>query len=47
MSSFEPGPHSITIIANSTVGEVATFSYNFTIPEFIGKLIINVLHIIL
>lgn len=34
---FEPGLHTITIVANSTTGEVATFSYNFTVPDIIGS----------
>ena len=37
-TSFEPGLHTITIVANSTVGQVATFSYNFTVPDIISKL---------
>lgn len=39
---FEPGPHTITIVANSTFGQVATFSYNFTVPDIISKF--NVQH---
>ncbi len=29
---FKPGVHTITIIATSTSGDVATYSDNFTIP---------------
>ena len=28
---FKPGVHSIIIVANSTAGDVATFSNNFTV----------------
>ena len=35
-TSFVPGPHTITIVANSTAGEVATFSYDFIVPDIIG-----------
>lgn len=33
---FVPGPHTITIVANSATGEVATFSYDFIVPDIIG-----------
>ena len=28
---FTPGPHTITIVANSTAGDVATFSSDFSV----------------
>ena len=39
-TSFVPGPHTITIVANSATGEVATFSYDFIVPDIIGTSII-------
>ena len=35
-SSFEPGPHNLTIIANSTNGKVAQYFDTFTIPDRFG-----------